>query len=95
MADVPVKLNDEEISERLRELPSWKVSEGKLTREFKFEDFLGAVDFVNRVARVAEDLGHHPDLFVTWGEVNVSLTSHSAGGITANDFQLAEAIDRL
>jgi 4a-hydroxytetrahydrobiopterin dehydratase len=95
MANVPVKLNDEEISERLRELPSWKVSEGKLTREFKFEDFLGAVDFVNRVARVAEDLGHHPDLFVTWGEVNVSLTSHSAGGITANDFQLAEAIDRL
>jgi 4a-hydroxytetrahydrobiopterin dehydratase len=95
MPENPSKLNDADVAAHLRELPEWSVGDSKLTRAFKFPDFVSAIDFVNRIAGVAEAQGHHPDLFVTWGEVDVSLTSHSAGGLTANDFELAGMIDNL
>ncbi len=89
------RLSADEISERLSALPGWRVDDDKLARDFSFGDFMGGVDFVSRVARVAEAEGHHPDLFVTWGRVTVQLTTHSAGGLTATDFKLASLIDRL
>jgi 4a-hydroxytetrahydrobiopterin dehydratase len=88
------KLNDKEIAERLKHLTGWEVQKEKLTRAFSFNDFMGAIGFVNRVAQVAESQGHHPDLQVGWGRVVVELTSHDAGGLTAKDFQVASLIDK-
>jgi len=77
----------------------WRVEEAdghqRLTRSFRFPDFLGAVDFVNRITPVAEAEGHHPDLLVRWGRVVVWLWTHVAGGLTENDFILAAKIDEV
>jgi 4a-hydroxytetrahydrobiopterin dehydratase len=81
----------------LARLPGWTVEEAgghrQIVREFRFRDFVGAVDFVNRVTPVAEAEGHHPDLLVAWGRVRVQLWTHAAGGLTENDFVLAARID--
>ena len=88
-------MNDEEIQVRLAELEGWERSGDSLRREFRFEDFVGSIDFVNRLTPVAEEMNHHPDLEISWNRVTVSLTSHSEGGITPNDFELASRIDPL
>ncbi len=67
----------------------------QLAKEFRFKDFLGAVDFINRLAPVAEAAGHHPDLLVGWGRVRVQTWTHDAGGLTDKDYELARAIDAL
>ncbi len=67
----------------------------QLVRSFTFPDFITAVQFVNRIATVAEQEGHHPDLVVGWGRVEVQLWTHAARGLTENDFILAAKIDRL
>jgi 4a-hydroxytetrahydrobiopterin dehydratase len=67
----------------------------RLARTFKFKGFMPAVDFVNRIAPIAEAEGHHPDLIVSWGSVTVHLWTHAAGGLTENDFVLAAKIDRV
>jgi 4a-hydroxytetrahydrobiopterin dehydratase len=89
------RLSDDEIRRRLEALSEWRERNGKLAREFRFDDFMSAIDFVNRLAPVAEAAGHHPDLQVGWGRVVVELTSHDAGGLTEKDFQLAGKIDGL
>ena len=81
-------------------LPSgWVVEEAgghqQLAKEFRFKDFLGAVDFVNRLTPVAEAAGHHPDLLVGWGRVRVQSWTHDAGGLTDKDYELARAIEAL
>jgi 4a-hydroxytetrahydrobiopterin dehydratase len=80
------------------QLPGWTVEETAghpvLTRRFKFKGFMPAVDFVNRIAPIAEAEGHHPDLLVGWGYVVVQLWTHAAGGLTENDFILAAKIDQ-
>ena len=88
-------LSDEEIRSRLAELSGWEREGNALRREFKLKDFVGSVDFVNRIVPVAEQMNHHPDLSISWNRVTVSLTTHAQGGITENDFQLARAIDSL
>ena len=88
-------LSDSEIDSRLGELADWKRDGDALKRQFKFEDFVGSVDFVNRITPAAEDMGHHPDLAISWNTVEVSLSTHSEGGITENDFELARQIDSL
>jgi 4a-hydroxytetrahydrobiopterin dehydratase len=88
-------LSEEEISDRLAQLAGWEVTEGKLSKTFQFDDFMGAVDFVNKVAQIAEQEGHHPDLFVSWGRVVVDLSTHSAGGLTVNDFTVASLVEAL
>ena len=76
-------------------LPDWERREGRrLARTFLFPDFAAALAFVNRVGAVAEEQGHHPDLHLAWGRVDVETWSHDSGGITDRDFKLAEAIDR-
>lgn len=94
MPEPSSRLSEDEIADRLRSLPGWEIKDAKLTKAFKFDDFMGAVGFVNRLAPVAESEGHHPDLQVGWGRVVVELTSHDAGGLTAKDFKLASLIDR-
>src|SRR6266496_6402919 len=75
---------------RLRErLPDWKIGEDRqLSKTFLFPDFKAALSFVNRAGEVAEKEGHHPDLYLAWGRVDVKTSSHDAGGLTENDFIL-------
>jgi 4a-hydroxytetrahydrobiopterin dehydratase len=77
-------------------VPAWTVGEGKrIERTFRFPDFRSALAFANRVGAIAEAENHHPDLLVAWGKVGVTLTTHSAGGLTENDFAVAVLIDRI
>jgi 4a-hydroxytetrahydrobiopterin dehydratase len=74
----------------------WKVVKGHhLHRVFKFPDFQSALDFVNRVGRVAERQGHHPDIELGWGRVGISISTHSIDGLSENDFVLAARIEML
>ena len=86
-------LNDDEIQERLGDAEGWEREGDALRKEFKFDDFQGSVDFVNRITPEAEEMNHHPDLAISWNTVTVTLSSHSEGGITENDFALAGRID--
>ena len=88
-------LNEEEIGSRLRRLP-WEREGDEIVREQRFEDFKEAIAFVNRVADVAEEANHHPDILLHgWNKVKLSLTNHSAGGLTEMDFTMAERFDGL
>jgi 4a-hydroxytetrahydrobiopterin dehydratase len=89
------RLNDEQIDERLADLPGWERDGDAIKRAFKLHDFKGSVDFVNRLTPEAEDMNHHPDLAISWNEVTVTITTHSEGGLTANDFELARRIATL
>jgi 4a-hydroxytetrahydrobiopterin dehydratase len=74
----------------------WVVAnEHHLEREYRFKDFKEALDFVNRLGEIAEREGHHPDLFLTWGRVKVTLWTHSVGGLSENDFILAAKADEV
>jgi 4a-hydroxytetrahydrobiopterin dehydratase len=88
-------LDDNEIAQRL-EGRDWSRDGATLVRDYKFADFAAAIAFVNRVAEVAEELNHHPDILVHgWNRVRLTLSTHSQGGITNSDFGLAERIDAL
>jgi 4a-hydroxytetrahydrobiopterin dehydratase len=88
-------LNEEEVVLRLRRLP-WEREGDEIVRERRFEDFKEAVAFVNRVADVAEEANHHPDILLHgWNKVKLSLTNHSAGGLTEVDFTMAERFDTV
>jgi 4a-hydroxytetrahydrobiopterin dehydratase len=89
------RLNDQEIDERLAGLDGWERDGDAIRRAFKLDDFKGSVDFVNRLTPEAEAMNHHPDLAISWNEVTVTITSHSEGGLTANDFELARKIDSV
>ena len=89
------RLSDEEIDERLSGLDGWEREGEAIRRTFKLDDFKGSVDFVNRLTPEAEDMNHHPDLEISWNEVIVRVTSHSEGGLTENDFELARRIGTL
>ncbi len=89
------RLEEEEIEERLPRLPRWSRQGEALVREQACENFLGSLEFVNRIAPVAEEMGHHPDLAISWDTVTVTITTHSEGGLTSNDFELARRIDEL
>ncbi|MBX3161302.1 MAG: 4a-hydroxytetrahydrobiopterin dehydratase [Deltaproteobacteria bacterium] len=89
------RLSAEEVSVRLRELPSWVVQDGKLHREYRFADFVAAFGFMTSAALIAEKLNHHPEWFNVWNKVIVDLTTHDAGGISPLDFELAAAMEKL
>lgn len=73
----------------------WEISDGKLRRELTFADFNEAFGFMARVALVAESMNHHPDWSNSWNKVTIELVSHSAGGLTDNDAELADRINQL
>jgi 4a-hydroxytetrahydrobiopterin dehydratase len=88
-------LSDEAIEAKLRD-SSWSHEGSEIVREWKFKDFAEAIAFVNRVADVAEEANHHPDILLHgWNKVRLSLTNHSAGGLTEADFEMARRIDEL
>lgn len=81
-----------EIEDVLRAHPEWKMQDGKLVREWTFSNFVEAMAFVNRIAAIAEDAGHHPDIDIRYNKVLLALISHDAGGITERDATMAGRI---
>jgi 4a-hydroxytetrahydrobiopterin dehydratase len=90
-----VKLAPEDARRRAEALPGWGVRENRLSKDFRFPDFQQALDFVNRVGAVAEEMGHHPDIHLGWGRADIETWTHDAGGLTELDFTLASQIDAL
>lgn len=88
-------LDDGAIAERLDGLEGWNREGEKITKKFDCGDFAGSVKFVDQIVGPAEEMNHHPDLAISWSEVTVSITNHSAGGLTEADFELAGKIDAL
>ena len=88
-------LSDEEITKKLDDLDGWERDGDAITKTFDRGDFVGAVKFVDSLVEPAEGMEHHPDLEISWSEVKVKLSTHSEGGLTENDFELAKKIDAL
>ncbi|MHC5064334.1 MAG: 4a-hydroxytetrahydrobiopterin dehydratase [Planctomycetota bacterium] len=91
----PQKLSQEEVQIALETLNSWSLDQGKLYREFKFNDFAQAFAFMSKVAPVAEEMDHHPEWFNVYSTLRVHLTTHDAGGITQLDLDLARRMNRI
>jgi 4a-hydroxytetrahydrobiopterin dehydratase len=93
--DMAQLLGEEDIASRL-EGNQWRREGDEIVREWRFEDFSEAMGFVNRVAELAEEANHHPDILIHgWNKVRLSLTNHAAGGLTDADFEMAGRIDQL
>ena len=91
----PPKLSDPEIRTRLQTLPGWDLAGGKLRREFIFQDFVTAFGFMSQVALIAEKMDHHPEWSNVYNKVDVTLSTHDAGGVTELDIQLAAFMDNV
>ncbi len=87
------KLSAEQIQEYLGDLPSWSLNGESLQRTFRFDDFVGSMAFVKKIATLAEKMKHHPDIMIRFNKVTLTLSTHDAGGITENDFTLARSTD--
>lgn len=92
MADL---LNASEIKEALKRIPEWEHEKKAIERAFEFDDFTQAMDFVNAVAEIAEEQEHHPEIDIRYNKVILRLSTHSEGGLTDLDFDVAEKIDTL
>ncbi|MPZ89381.1 MAG: 4a-hydroxytetrahydrobiopterin dehydratase [Nitriliruptorales bacterium] len=92
MADV---LNPDALHHELDRLEGWQGTTSGIGKTFTFADFNGSVKFVNRVARLADTLNHHPDVAISWNRVTLTLVTHSAGGVTQADIELARQLDPL
>jgi 4a-hydroxytetrahydrobiopterin dehydratase len=89
-------LKGKELEALHKSVPEWGVvNEHHLEREYKFRDFAQALAFVNRVGAVAEEQGHHPDIFLAWGKAKITLWTHKIDGLTESDFIMAAKIDRV
>jgi len=88
-------LSDSEIEAGLAGLPGWERAGAVIAKEFDRGDFVGSVRFVDSLVEPAEAMNHHPDLEISWATVKVLLSTHSEGGLTANDLELAAKIDAL
>lgn len=89
-------LNSTEIQKFLTELKGWEViNQHHLTKTYKFKDFKTALDFVNRVGAMAEEQGHHPDVSLAWGKVQIDVWTHKIDGLTESDFIFAAKCDPL
>jgi 4a-hydroxytetrahydrobiopterin dehydratase len=87
------KLDERQIRDQLNELTNWSREGQAIHRSYRFDSFKSAIEFVNRVAALAEAADHHPDIDVRYRDVTLTLSTHSAGGITDKDFELARRID--
>ena len=87
------KLSQEDIDAKLVEFPDWTLSGDAIHRTFNFDDFLSAMAFVSRVAQLAEEHQHHPDIMIRYNKVTLTLSTHEAGGLTEEDFAFAGDAD--
>ncbi len=94
---MPTKLSDAARADLPRALPDWRLVDGRdaIARQFKFADFSAAWGFMTRVALAAEKLDHHPEWSNVWNRVDIVLSTHDAGGLSARNVALAQAIDAL
>jgi 4a-hydroxytetrahydrobiopterin dehydratase len=90
-------LNKEQIKSNLSKISGWVFENNSIQKQFQFKDFIEASSFVNSVGMEAEKMDHHPDILMfAWNKVKITLSTHSAGGVTEKDFELAQKIeDRL
>ena len=90
-------LKGDELAKMFKELsPGWQLrQEHHLEKEFKFKDFRQALDFTNRVGELAEEQNHHPDIYLAWGKVKLTLWTHKIDGLTGSDFVFAAKVDAL
>jgi 4a-hydroxytetrahydrobiopterin dehydratase len=88
-------LSESELRERLAGLSGWELSGQAIEKRFERGDFVGSVRFVDSLVEPAEGMNHHPDVAISWDTVTVTISTHSEGGLTAADFELAEKIDAL
>lgn len=90
---MPERLSEEEVENALIDLPEWELQGRDIVRVFEFKNFAESMEFVNAVADLAEKANHHPDIDIRWNKVRLKLSTHSKGGLTRLDFELAEACD--
>jgi 4a-hydroxytetrahydrobiopterin dehydratase len=90
-----VKLSEEQIRKELKNLDGWSIKNGKLHKDFAFENFVEAFGFMTRASLHIEKMNHHPEWFNVYNKISVDLTTHDAGGITQNDISLAKLLDSL
>ena len=91
-------LTDSEVSQQLEGLPNWRRADGDvpaITTTFELTDFVAALDFVNQVGHEAELMNHHPDIDIRWNKVTLMLSTHSEGGLTTHDIELAHRINEV
>ena len=89
------KLSAEEIVGRVSALDGWRTKDDSLVKRFEFLNFGAALEFVNKVGEIAENLDHHPDITFGWGYAEILFTTHDAGGLTALDFDSAAQVDQI
>jgi 4a-hydroxytetrahydrobiopterin dehydratase len=89
------KLSPEEVASALSRLSGWTEADGKISKRFAFGNFADSLDFVNKAGAIAERRDHHPDITFGWGYAAFEITTHDAGGLTRNDFDLAADIDAI
>ncbi|MGD0119636.1 MAG: 4a-hydroxytetrahydrobiopterin dehydratase [Candidatus Binatus sp.] len=87
------KLSTEKIAEKLEKLPGWKYKDNAISKTFKFKEFLHGIEFVQKVAEIAEAADHHPDITISYTSITFACSTHDAGGVTDKDFKLAENIE--
>lgn len=90
-----VKLERQQVAEQLQGLKGWTLQGNQIERLLTFENFVDAMVFVNRVAEIAEEENHHPDIRIVYNRVTLVLSTHDAGGLTQKDFRMAQRIDSL
>jgi 4a-hydroxytetrahydrobiopterin dehydratase len=89
-------LTENEITKILSSLSGWELEGNQIAKLFQLKDFAEALAFVNKVGVEAEKMNHHPDIFIhSWNKVKITISTHSEGGITKKDFQLAQKIEGL
>jgi 4a-hydroxytetrahydrobiopterin dehydratase len=88
-------LSDEEVKERLKDLDGWRQRGEYIVKSFDRGDFVGSVSFVDSLVEPAEEMNHHPDIAISWSQVEVAISTHAEGGLTNNDFELAKKVDAL
>jgi 4a-hydroxytetrahydrobiopterin dehydratase len=89
------KLTEQEIQNKMKEIPNWRREDDAIVRNWSFNDFSEAMDFINQIARLAEDHDHHPELFNVYNKVSLKFSTHDAAGLTNRDFKIAQDIDKL
>ncbi len=89
------KLSKKQIKQNIKQIKNWRINKNCIKKSLKFKDFKSALSFVNKVGKLAEKEGHHPDILLSWGRVEITLFTHSLNGLSINDFILAAKINAL
>ncbi len=88
------KLSDGQIAEKLKALSGWEYKDNAITKLFRFKQFMDGIEFINRIARIAEAADHHPDITINYTRIRFACSTHSEGGVTDKDFKLAAEIEQ-